>query len=47
MFEIAVIPVLQGVDGSADCFNYFFTLIFFFGGLAFNVGLLVKIINRS
>lgn len=48
MYEVAVVQVLiDSGDGSAAAFNYFFTLMMFFGCVSFSVGLLVKMINRS
>ena len=44
--DISVLHIMQGQQG-ADVFNYFFTIILFFGLIAFSIGLLIKLISRS
>lgn len=45
MLEFNVLEIMTG-DGT-EIFNYFFTLVMVFGWVAFGIGLLFKIINRS
>lgn len=40
------VPVIEIVQGSA-AFNYFFTLVLWFGVVAFGINLLVRIFTRS
>lgn len=41
-----VVPVIEIITG-ADAFNYFFSVVLFFGLFAFGVNLLVRILTRS
>jgi len=45
--DISVLQIMQSGQEGADVFNYFFTIIIFFGILAFAIGLLIKLISRS
>lgn len=45
MIEINVLQVLSGIPGAAE-FNYFFTLVSYFGIMAVIVGMLTNILRR-
>lgn len=44
--EVAVMSILSGFDGAAE-FNYFFSLVVYFGAFAFALGCLVRVLSRS